>query len=57
MAQHRLETFKELLELQYERADERSKHFNCDVSAMLLARTYGVFSAGVPVMTITECFP
>ncbi len=55
--EHRLETFKELLELRYERADERSKHFNCDVSAMLLARTYGVFSAGVPVMTITEFFP
>jgi chorismate-pyruvate lyase len=55
--EHRLETFKELLEVQYERAGERSKHFHCDTSGMLLARTYRVFSAALPVMTITECFP
>jgi len=55
--EHRLETFKELLEVRYEKAGERSKHFHCDASGMLLARTYRVSSAAVPVMTITECFP
>jgi chorismate-pyruvate lyase len=55
--EHRLETFKELLEVRLERAGERGKHFNCDASGMLLARTYRVSSAAVPVITITECFP
>ncbi len=55
--EHRLETFKELIGARYERAGERSKHFSCDASAMLLARAYRVSSAAVPVMVISEYFP
>ena len=43
--------------MRYEQAGERSKHFHCEASGMLLARTYRVSSAAVPVMIIAECFP
>jgi chorismate-pyruvate lyase len=55
--EHRLETFKELLETRFERAGELSKHFHCDASSTLLARTYRVSSGAMPVMVISESFP
>jgi chorismate-pyruvate lyase len=55
--EHRLETFKELIEARYEPAGELSTHFSCAASAMLVARTYRVSSASAPVMVISEYFP
>ena len=55
--EHKLETFKELLEVRYEPAAERGRHFNCNASDMLLGRSYRVLSAAIPVMIISECFP
>jgi len=55
--EHKLETFKELLEVKQEQANELSKHFHCEVSQMLLVRTYRVISAGAPIMVISEYFP
>jgi len=55
--EHKLETFKELLEVRCEQANELCKHFNCKNSDMLLVRTYCVFLAAMPVMLISEYFP
>jgi chorismate-pyruvate lyase len=55
--EHKLETFKELLEVRQEKADDLSKHFNCKTSDILLVRTYRVISAAAPIMIISEYFP
>src|SRR5271157_919405 len=55
--EHRLETFKELQEVRCQRANGLCRYFECDGAAPLLVRTYRVFSAGRPVMVITESFP
>lgn len=55
--EHKLETFKEMLEVRHEKANSLSRHFNCKASDMLLVRTYRVISAATPIMTISEYFP
>jgi chorismate-pyruvate lyase len=55
--EHKLETFKELLEVKCERANDLCEHFNCKKSDMLLVRTYQVASTAVPIMLISEYFP
>jgi len=55
--EHKLETFKELPELGWHRADHLCHYFECADSAPLLVRTYRVFSFTRPVMVITEYFP
>ena len=52
---HRLETFKELLEMRIDSGSEVARHFESD--GPVLQRTYRVFSSGRPVMMITEHFP
>lgn len=55
--EHKLETFKELAEVRWQRADRLCDYFECADSAPLLVRTYRVFSFTRPVMVITEYFP
>jgi chorismate-pyruvate lyase len=55
--EHKLETFKELHRVRYQPANGLSSYFECAETAPLLVRTYRVFSAGRPVMIITEFFP
>jgi chorismate-pyruvate lyase len=55
--EHKLETFKELLEVRCLAADGLARHFDCPASGLLLARTYRVYSRSRPVMSITEYFP
>lgn len=54
---HRLETFKELLEVRCRTAGNLSHYFECSDSFQLLGRTYRVFSGKRAVMVITEYFP
>ena len=55
--EHKLETFKELHQVRSQLANGLSCYFECAETAPLLVRTYRVFSAGKPVMVITEYFP
>ena len=54
---HGLETLKELLNVVRRPADDLAAHFGCDRDCELLARTYRVITAGIPVICITEYFP
>jgi len=55
--EHKLESFKELLEVRCQMANDLCHYFKCDDVSPLLVRTYRVFSATRPVMSITEYFP
>jgi chorismate-pyruvate lyase len=55
--EHKLETFKELLEVKCVQADKLCEHFNCKSSDTLLVRTYRVYLAAVPAIVISEYFP
>jgi len=54
---HKLETYKEMIEVRSQSAGELSSYFECSHTALLLIRRYRVFSARKPVMIITEHFP
>jgi chorismate-pyruvate lyase len=55
--EHKLETFKELLDIRHQKADDLGTCLKCDPSDILLVRTYRVISAAVPIMIISEYFP
>jgi chorismate-pyruvate lyase len=55
--EHRLETWKERLEIVRRPAAELSVHFGIDPQVEILGRTYRVFNNRRPIMTITEYFP
>lgn len=55
--EHRVETFKEIIDSARESAGEVAQHFDIDPETRLFSRTYRVFSNRKPVMTITEKFP
>lgn len=55
--EHRLETFKEIVDSAREPADDLADYFKIEPSDMLLSRTYRVFSARKPIILITEKFP
>ena len=55
--EHKLETYKEMIQVRSQNAGELSRYFECSDAALLLIRTYRVFSAGKPVMIISEHFP
>jgi chorismate-pyruvate lyase len=55
--EHKLETFKELLEVKSVQAGKLCEHFDCGNSGAVLVRTYRVHSAAMPVMVISEYFP
>ncbi|GAC1457612.1 MAG: hypothetical protein NVS2B14_02440 [Chamaesiphon sp.] len=55
--EHKLETFKEIVNTGKETADELSEYFKIKREDYMLHRTYRVFSRGKPIMMITEKFP
>ena len=55
--EHRLETFKEIVDSAREPAEDLAHYFKIGRSDKLLSRTYRVFSRGKPVILITEKFP
>jgi chorismate-pyruvate lyase len=55
--EHRLETFKELVDVHCRPASSLAHYFDCKDTSPLLARTYRVYSARRPVMVISEYFP
>jgi chorismate-pyruvate lyase len=54
--EHKLETYKELLDVRCQRANDLCQYFKCEASTLLLVRTYCVFSAAKPVMIISKHF-
>lgn len=55
--EHRTETFKEMISMRRERAENLAHFFQILPDDVMLARTYRVFSQQQPVMVITEKFP
>jgi chorismate-pyruvate lyase len=54
---HRLETFKELIDVRVSNNETAAGHFGKDDSGSLLKRSYRVVSKGRPCMVIHEYFP
>jgi chorismate-pyruvate lyase len=54
---YKVETFKEIITLNWEFAGELADFFGVDKESRLLCRTYRVFSKRQPIMMITEKFP
>ena len=55
--EHKLETFKEIVDSALEPAGELAQHFKIGEADRLLSRTYRVFSARKAIFLITEKFP
>lgn len=55
--EHRLETFKEIVDSAREPAEDLAEYFKIKSSDKLLSRTYRVFSGRKPIILITEKFP
>lgn len=55
--EHKLETFKEIIDSGQEPAAQHATYFEIEPDDMLLSRTYRVFSSREPIMMITEKFP
>lgn len=55
--EHKLETFKEIIDTAKEPAGALAAHFSISPEESLLSRTYRVFSNREPIMMITEKFP
>lgn len=55
--EHRIETFKEILDCAREPVGALAEHFHVDEDAVLISRTYRMITAGQPIMVITEKFP
>jgi chorismate-pyruvate lyase len=55
--EHKLETFKEIVDTAKEPAGVLAAHFGISPEDALLSRTYRVFSQREPIMMITEKFP
>lgn len=54
---HRMETFKEIIALNWETAGALADFFEIEKESRLLCRTYRVFFKQQPIMLITEKFP
>jgi len=57
MRKHRMETFREILQVCTEVAANAARYFNISPTAALISRTYAVNYANQPLMLITEKFP
>ncbi|HEV2760174.1 MAG TPA: chorismate pyruvate-lyase family protein [Acidimicrobiales bacterium] len=57
LAEHRTETFREILEVGREPAGSCGAHFAADASSELIFRTYRILAGQQPVILITEKFP
>lgn len=55
--EHKLETFKEIIDTAEETAEELLAYFPLQPEDKIFSRTYRVFSQRQPIMTITEKFP
>jgi chorismate-pyruvate lyase len=55
--EHKLETFKEMVEIDYRKSAELSKYFDGDNVSLLLVRRYRVWSGKKVVMVVTEFIP
>ncbi|BAZ09551.1 hypothetical protein NIES4071_13600 [Calothrix sp. NIES-4071] len=55
--EHKLETFKEIIDSAIEIAEDLSEFFNIAREDKILSRTYRVFSNKKPIIMITEKFP
>jgi chorismate-pyruvate lyase len=55
--EHRLETFREILEWGTEAAGPLNEYFSVPATAPTIFRTYRIFTNGRPIMMITEKFP
>ncbi|NET58591.1 MAG: DUF98 domain-containing protein [Symploca sp. SIO2E6] len=55
--EHKMETFKEIVDSVEEAAGELGVYFNLEKEERMLSRTYRVFSNRKPIMMITEKFP
>lgn len=55
--EHKLETFKEIIDTAEETADKLLAYFPLQPEDKVFSRTYRVFSQRQPLMTITEKFP
>ena len=55
--EHKLETFKEIVDSALEPAEDLADYFKIKRSDKLLSRTYRVFSGRKPIIMITEKFP
>ena len=55
--EHKLETFKEIIDTAEETADKLLEYFPLHPEDKVFSRTYRVFSQRQPIMTITEKFP
>jgi chorismate-pyruvate lyase len=55
--EHKLETFKEIIDTAEETADKLLAYFPLQPEDKIFSRTYRVFSQRQPIMTITEKFP
>jgi chorismate-pyruvate lyase len=57
IAEHRIETFREILALGFEPAGTCAEYFNVDPRTKLVFRTYRIMVGQRPVVRITEKFP
>lgn len=57
MIEAKTETFREILTCKTEAAEELGKYFDRQANAILISRTYRIFSNQMPIMLITEKFP
>lgn len=55
--EHKLETFKEIIDSSKESAENLSNYFKIAKEDKMLSRTYRVFSSRQPIIMITEKFP
>jgi chorismate-pyruvate lyase len=55
--EHKMETYKEIVEFGKEKADELYYHFKLKKEDDILFRNYRLFNNRKPIMTITEKFP
>jgi chorismate-pyruvate lyase len=57
LAEHRTETFREILRVRRELAGPSGAHFDIEPAAELVTRTYRIVHSGQPMILITEKFP
>lgn len=55
--EHKLETFKEMVEVDYRPSGDLSGYFDADSASLLLVRRYRVWSGKRIVMVVTEYIP
>ncbi len=55
--EHKLETFKEMNEVEYRKSGELSAYFDGDSASLLIERRYRVWSGKKVVMVVTEFIP